>query len=300
MINSILAKGGTVMRDICKACPRKCGVERPNGFCRAPENFLVSRVALHMYEEPPISGVRGSGTVFFGGCNLGCVYCQNKAISRGGTGEVLDGEGLERAMLSLVEQGAHNINLVTPGHYLFSLAPILERVKPRLGVPVICNCSGYESVDALRALDGLVDIYLPDFKYYSQDLSARYSHAPEYFGVAKAAILEMYRQQPKLVYGEDGMLKKGLVVRHLVLPSCRRDSIRLLEELAKMIPAHSFLLSLMSQYTPEFCDIQRYPELGRRLTGFEYDSVAKKAVELGFEGFFQGRSSASARYTPDF
>ena len=253
-----------------------------------------------MYEEPPISGERGSGTIFFGGCNLGCVFCQNKAISRGGAGRELDGVQLEREMLSLAEQGAHNINLVTPSHYLLSLVPVLERVKPRLGVPVVCNCGGYESLEALRALEGLVDIYLPDFKYYSSELSARYSHAPDYFEVARAAILEMYRQQPSLAYGEDRMLKRGLVVRHLVLPSCRKDSIAVLEALSEMMPADSFLLSLMSQYTPEFCDSEKYPELGRRLTGFEYDSVSKRAIELGFDGFFQDRASASAKYTPEF
>lgn len=288
------------MSNICNACPRRCGVIRGGGYCRAPEKFLVSRAALHMYEEPPISGERGSGTIFFGGCNLGCVFCQNKAISRGGAGRELDCAQLEREMLSLVEQGAHNINLVTPSHYLLSLVPVLERVKPRLGVPVVCNCGGYESCEALRALEGLVDIYLPDFKYYSSELSARYSHAPDYFEVARAAILEMHRQQPSLVYGEDRMLKRGLVIRHLVLPSCRKDSIAVLEALSEMMPAHSFLLSLMSQYTPEFCDGEKYPELGRRLTGFEYDSVSKRAIELGFDGFFQDRASASAKYTPEF
>lgn len=288
------------MSNICNACPRKCGALRPDGFCRAPEKFLVSRAALHMYEEPPISGERGSGTIFFGGCNLGCVYCQNKAISRGGAGRELDGAELEREMLSLAEQGAHNINLVTPGHYIFSLVSILERVKPKLDIPVVFNCGGYESLEALRELDGLVDVYLPDFKYFSQELSARYSHAADYFEVAKSAILEMHRQQPRLVFGEDGTLKSGLVVRHLVLPSCRRDSLAILDKLAEMLPADGFLLSLMSQYTPEFCDAERYPELGRQLTSFEYDSVAKKALELGFEGFFQDRTSASAVYTPDF
>lgn len=288
------------MNYICNACPRKCGAKRPNGYCRAPEEFLVSRAALHMFEEPPISGTRGSGTVFFGGCNLGCVFCQNKAISRGGVGKLYDAAGLEKIMLSLVEQGAHNINLVTPSHYFLQLAPVLERVKPRLGVPVVCNCGGYESAEALKALEGLVDIYLPDFKYFSPELSARYSHAPDYFEVAKKAISEMHRQQPKPVYGEDGMLIKGLVVRHMVLPTCRKDSLRLLGELAEMLPRKSFLLSLMSQYTPEFCDSEKYPELGRRLTGFEYDSVSKRAAELGFEGFFQARSSANAKYTPDF
>ena len=288
------------MKEVCNACPRKCGVLRGEGFCRAPKEFLVSRVSLHMYEEPPISGSRGSGTIFFGGCNLGCVYCQNKAISHGGRGELLDASALERAIFGLEEQGAHNINLVTPSHYLFSLVPILEKIKPRLLIPIVCNCGGYEDISALRALDGLVDVYLPDFKYYSSELSARYSHAPDYFEVASAAICEMHRQQPELVYSDDGLLKKGLVVRHLVLPGCRKDSIKLLCELANLVPKESMLLSLMSQYTPEFCDAEKYPELSRRITSFEYDSVAKHAISLGFDGFFQTRDSASSAYTPDF
>jgi len=285
--------------DICNACPRRCGAVRPNGFCRAPEGFLVSRAAPHMYEEPPISGTRGSGTVFFGGCNLGCVFCQNKAISRGGRGEIMSCDELERAVFSLCEQGAHNINLVTPSHYFLPLARFLEKIKPRLPIPVICNCGGYEDIDALRALDGLVDIYLPDFKYFSGELSARYSHAPDYFEVASAALCEMYRQQPKLFYNSK-LLSRGVVIRHLVLPGCRKDSLRVIEEIASLVPSADVLLSLMSQYTPDFVDREKYPELGRRVTSFEYESVVKKAIELGFDGFFQSRSSASAKYTPEF
>lgn len=287
------------MSEVCNGCPRKCGAVRPKGFCRAPEDFLVSRVALHMYEEPPISGTRGSGTVFFGGCNLGCVYCQNKAISRGGRGEIMSEDRLFEAILSLCEQGAHNVNLVTPGHYFLPLVRFLERLRPRIDVPVVCNCGGYESLEALRALDGLVDVYLPDLKYFSPELSARYSHAPDYFEVAFRAIEEMHRQQPRLVYNGE-LLSAGLVVRHLVLPGCRKDSVRVLEELSRALPTESMLLSLMSQYTPDFVDREKYPELGRRVTSFEYDSVMKRAVELGFEGFFQSRESATAKYTPEF
>ena len=288
------------MSQLCNSCPRKCGAVRPSGFCRAPKDFLVSRIAPHSFEEPPISGTRGSGTVFFGGCNLGCVYCQNKAISRGEIGRVMSENELEKAIFELAEQGVHNVNLVTPSHYFYSLARLLERIKPSLSIPIVCNCGGYESIDALRALDGLIDIYLPDFKYFSSELSAKYSHAPDYFEVASAAIAEMHRQQPSLAYGDDKMLKKGLIVRHLVLPTCRKDSIILLEKLAEFVPTSSMLLSLMSQYTPDFNDGEKYPELARRVTSFEYDSVAKKAIELGFEGFFQSRESASAKYTPDF
>ncbi len=288
------------MSQICNSCPRKCGAVRPSGFCRAPEEYLIARAAPHMYEEPPISGTNGSGTIFFGGCNLGCVYCQNKAISRGGKGRAVDGNELEKIIFELEEKGVHNINLVTPSHYFSSLAKLLERVKPKLSIPVVCNCGGYESIEALRALDGLIDVYLPDFKYFSSELSARYSHAADYFEVASAAISEMHRQQPSLIYGEDKLLKKGLIVRHLVLPSCRKDSIELLRRLAKLVPTSSMLLSLMSQYTPDFNDGEKYPELARRVTSFEYDSVSKEAIALGFDGFFQSKASATAKYTPDF
>ena len=175
----------------------------------------------------------------------------------------------------------------------------LEKYRDRIDVPIVCNCGGYEPLDALRALDGLVDIYLPDFKYYSPELSAKYSHAHDYFEIASLAISEMHRQQPRLVYDGD-LLKKGLVVRHLVLPGCRKDSIKVLDELCKIAPTRSLLLSLMSQYTPDFVDSEKYPELGRRVTSFEYESVKKHAIELGFEGFFQLRDSASAKYTPKF
>ena len=289
----------SLVADICNLCPRRCNLVRPNGFCRAPQGFLVSRAALHTFEEPPISGSAGSGTIFFGGCNLGCVFCQNKAISRGGKGREMSESELEKEMLSLVSQGAHNINFVTPSHYVYPLARLLEKVKRRIPVPIVFNCGGYEDVDALKALDGLVDIYLPDFKYFDSGLSARYSHAPDYFEVASKAIAEMHRQQPTLAYNGE-LLAHGVVVRHLVLPGCRKDSIRVLEELAELVPAPSMLLSLMSQYTPDFVDSEKYPELGRRVTSFEYDSVAKRAIELGFDGFFQAKASANAKYTPDF
>ena len=287
------------MADICNSCPRRCGALRPRGFCRAPEKFLVSRAALHMFEEPPISGTAGSGTIFFGGCNLGCVYCQNKAISRGGKGSEMSEEELEKEIFSLASQGAHNINFVTPSHYILPLAKLLDRIKHNIPIPIVFNCGGYEDDKALRMLDGLVDIYLPDFKYFSSELSARYSHAPDYFEIASRAIAEMHRQQPSLVYNGN-LLSRGVVVRHLVLPGGRKDSVKVLEELAKLLPTQSMLLSLMSQYTPDFVDSAKYSELGRRVTTFEYDSVAKKAVELGFDGFFQAKTSASAKYTPDF
>ena len=288
--------------DACQMCPRGCRVDRENslGFCRAPSEFLVSRVALHPFEEPCLCGERGSGTVFFGGCNLGCVYCQNSAISRGQKGEKMTEAELEKAIFSLVEMGASNVNFVTPTHYTLALASLLERIKPRLPVPVVWNCGGYESVDALRALDGLVDVYLPDFKYHSPALAEKYSHAPDYPEVASAALLEMFRQRGGVKFDREGQLISGVLVRHLVLPTHRKDSMDVLRTLAALLPIPNIRLSLMSQYTPDFVDKSAYPELLRRVTSFEYSSVLDLALSLGFEGYFQSRESAKKDYTPDF
>ena len=286
----------------CNMCPRRCGAERSSrvGVCGAPETFLVARVALHPFEEPCLSGKNGSGTVFFGGCNLHCVFCQNRAISGGDAGETVDESTLEKRIFSLVEQGAHNINLVTPTHYTLSLARLLEGIKPRLPVPVVWNSGGYESAEALRALDGLVDVYLPDFKYASRELAARYSHAPDYPEVALAAICEMHRQRGAARFDGEGMMQSGVMVRHLVLPTGRKDSMAALTLLAEHLPVAEVRLSLMSQFTPDFVDAASYPELARRVTSFEYESVVRHAVSLGFEGYLQDRSSATRAYTPDF
>ena len=287
---------------VCNDCPRRCGIDRSAsvGRCHAPEGFLVARVSLHMWEEPPISGASGSGTIFFGGCNLGCVYCQNRAIRDGKLGEILTGDQLEEAMLSLVAEGAHNINLVTPSHYARALVPILARVRPKLSVPIVWNSSAYETAETLRLLDGLVDVYLPDFKYASGELASRYSAAPDYPTVAADAIREMLRQRGKIRFDEDGMAQSGVIVRHLVLPSHRKESIAAVERIAEIAPPSDVRLSLMSQYTPDFVDGDRFPALSRRVTSFEYQSVLDRAVALGFDGYFQSRTSASAAFTPDF
>ena len=299
----------------CNQCPRQCNSprgENPSGYCRAPATLRIARAALHPWEEPPVSGIRGSGTVFFAGCSLRCVFCQNKKISRGASGRVYSEDELIRSVLELRDKGAHNINLVTPTHYVSALVRVLEKVKPLLRIPVVWNSGGYESVESLKRLEGLVDVYLPDLKYYSPELSERYSAAPDYFAVASKAIAEMYRQTGDVVLvsetatDKDGeekqaeLIKKGVIVRHLVLPSCRKDSVRVVEELAKIVPSHGVRLSLMRQFTPDFVDKEAYPELARRVTSFEYDSVVKRAGELGFDGYVQDAASASAAYTPDF
>ena len=287
---------------ICNMCPRRCGAERSArvGVCGTPEAFLVSRVALHPFEEPCLSGKNGSGTVFFGGCNLHCVFCQNRAISGGDVGETMGEGALEGHIFSLVEQGAHNINFVTPTQYTLPLARLLERIKTRLPVPVVWNSGGYESVETLCALDGLVDVYLPDFKYASRELAARYSNAPDYPEVALAAIAEMHRQRGAARFDREGMMTSGVMVRHLVLPTGRKDSMTALSLLAEQLPVAQIRLSLMSQFTPDFVDATAYPELARRVTSFEYESVVRHALALGFDGYLQDRASATKDYTPTF
>lgn len=289
---------------ICRQCPRECNISRQGdsyGFCISPDEFLIARTGLHAWEEPPISGSRGSGTIFFGGCNLHCVFCQNRAISHGGVGRKMSEDALLDAMLRLQDAGAHNINLVTPSHYTLQLAHLLERARPKLNVPIVWNSSAYENVESLRALDGLVDVYLPDVKYFSPAVSAAYSSAPDYFSVAMGAIAEMLRQVGGArLYSDEGILLRGIIVRHLILPGCRSDSIDLLTSLAKKFGTSAFLLSLMGQYTPEFAEDAPYPNLHRRLTSFEYQSVQTCANNLGFDGFSQDLTSATSKYTPDF
>lgn len=284
-------------------CPRRCGADRNGeyGFCGAPWEFRIARAALHPWEEPCISGKNGSGTVFFTGCNLRCIYCQNREISCGGEiGRTVSASELERIMLRLQDEGAENINLVTPTPYALQLIPVLRSVREKLQIPIVYNCGGYESVETLRALDGLIDVYLPDCKYHSPELSAAYSSASDYFTAATTALAEMLRQTGAPVTDENGMLRRGVLVRHLVLPGCRHDSIQLLTALHERFGSRSFLLSLMSQYTPDFASADAPKNLHRRVTAFEYDRVLETVERLGFDGYLQKRTSATADYTPAF
>ncbi len=287
---------------LCVQCPRRCGADRSAsaGFCSSPEEFLVARIGLHPWEEPILSGERGAGTVFFSGCNLRCVYCQNRAISRGGIGTPMSADALAEAILGLRDAGAACIDLVTPTHYTDQLIPVLRAVKPSLGIPIVWNCGGYESVASLRSLEGLIDVYLPDCKYFDGDLASALSAAPDYFPVFCDALSEMLRQVGSPTFSAKGSLASGVIVRHLVLPSHRADSIALLRALADRFGVSRFLLSLMNQYTPDFAATAPDPALHRRLTTFEYDSVLSVAASLGFRGFSQSRAAASADFTPDF
>ncbi len=268
-----------------------------------PGGIFISKYMIHKWEEPCICGRGGAGTIFFSGCNLKCVFCQNKRISRGVTGEEYGEEQILGIIRALADAGANCIEFVTPTHYTEALIPILKKAKRVIDLPFVWNSGGYESIEMLRELDGLIDIYMPDIKYFSSELSRAYSHADDYFSVASSALREMLRQTGAPVYNGDGTLRSGVILRHLVLPGCRKDSISLLRELAGLLERPTdVILSLMSQYTPEFYDISDggHKNLTRRLTDFEYSSVLRIARELGFDGYFQGKDSADATYTPDF
>ena len=286
----------------CTACPRECGIDRDahRGYCGQSNAFRIARAALHMWEEPCISGTRGSGTVFFSGCNLGCVFCQNYRVSHRGQGIEISADALAQKMLELQEQGAHNINLVTPTHYAQQLVSVLEKVKADLHVPIAYNTGGYEKTETLEMLAPYVDIWMPDFKFGSAQLARDYAGAADYPEVAARAIAKMYALTGAVQFDGDGIMTGGVLVRHLVLPGCRKDSVAVLNQLARIVPVPDVRLSLMSQYTPEFATDAPYSNLHRRVTTFEYDSVMAHAERLGFVGYMQQRESATAKYTPAF
>ena len=284
----------------CMLCPRRCGADRTvsPGRCGGGNGIHAARAMLHQWEEPCISGKNGSGAVFFTGCPLHCRFCQNAAISASPCGKLLSPAELSDVFLSLQAQGAHNIDLVTAGQYLPWVIPALTQAKPHLHIPIVYNSGGYELLSQLSALEGSVEIYLPDVKYLSPETAAQYAAAPDYPEIAFAALREMLRQTGEPVL-RDGLMQRGCIVRHLVLPGHRHESISLLRRLAAEFGTDAFLLSLMAQYTPMQEDAL-YPELNRRLTKMEYHSVLKEAQALGFSGFSQELSSARTAYTPDF
>lgn len=288
--------------NVCSICPRDCGAdrERGTGFCGADSRIRIARAALHFWEEPCISGTRGSGAVFFCGCNLKCVFCQNIEISRGRAGAEISPRRLGEIFLELQRQGAHNINLVTPTHYVKEIKDALLCVGNALEIPIVYNCGGYELPRGLEVLSDRVSVYLMDFKYASDSLAERYSRCSDYFDTALAALKYMIDAVGAPIYDADGIMQSGVIVRHLVLPSCRHDSIELLRRLAAELGTDKFRLSLMSQFTPNG-DLENFPELNRRVTSFEYKSVVEEALRLGFsDAYIQERSSAKAEYTPPF
>ena len=280
----------------CRLCPRECGVNRAageTGFCGCPATALVAKTMRHMWEEPVLAGSGGSGALFFGGCTLGCKYCQNAAISGGPVGTAVDSAGLRRIFEDLIAQGAENIDLVTPTHFLPTILPALE---PRLPVPVVCNCGGYERVETLRELEGKIDIYLPDFKYADSTLAADLSGAPDYFPRAQDAIREMVRQTGAPQWQGDKLLR-GTVIRHLILPGHVDNSLRVLDWIGETFAPGQVLVSLMRQYTP----MGNLPApFDRRVTEEEYQAVLSWMYLNDLEGFTQEAESADRGFIPDF
>lgn len=281
---------------ICSICPRHCNVDRSVnlGFCQSPDNFRVARAALHFWEEPCISGKDGSGTVFFSGCNLKCVFCQNNEISAENKGVEISDDKLISIFENLISQGANNINLVNPTHYAKRLSKVLSRWE--FPVPIVYNSSGYEEVETLKALDGLIDIYLPDLKYIRAEKAMRYSKAADYFEKASAALLEMRRQVEDKFDGD--IMKSGMIIRHLILPQNTNSSIAVLDFIKSNFP--NTFVSLMAQYTP--CgDLSEFPEINRKITKREYEKVVNYAFDNSFDKLFiQELSSADKSFIPKF
>lgn len=291
------------MEFYCYDCPRRCGTKRGpaerGGFCGASSLPRVSRAAAHFGEEPCISGSRGSGAIFFTGCNLRCVFCQNREISRGGgQGRELTVQQLRDTMLRLRDTGVHNINLVTPTHYSRAIIEALTGLE--LGIPVVWNSSGYESVETLRRLEGLVQVYMPDYKYYKQDPALRYSSAPDYPQVAAAAIKEMFRQRGAYELDNEGLLRSGVLIRHLILPGQELNAMDVIDFVAEEFPRDSVLFSLMSQYTP-MPGLEKHPELSRRVDGETNSMLISYMLRRGISsGYWQETGSATDEMIPDF
>ena len=285
----------------CELCPRRCGADRTKaaGFCGQSDKIRIARAGLHKWEEPCISGERGSGTVFFSGCTLRCCFCQNYEISHQNKGYYVEVGELAEIFLKLRDDGAHNINLVSPTPFIPSIKKALDLAKPRLNIPIVCNCGGYERVETVKSLDGYVDVWLPDLKYFSPELSKKYSGAEDYFEAASAAIIQMQKQAGKPVFGEGGLLIRGVLVRHLLLPTLRKDSAKVIEFLGEHFSRDEILISIMSQYTPMYRAAE-HPEICRKISTFEYNFVLNEAEKYGFEGFSQERGSAEEAYVPPF
>ena len=290
---------------LCYVCPHRCGVDRPEtmsssgtfGSCSCGMKPIVARAGLHMWEEPCISGTRGSGTVFFSGCNLHCVFCQNYKISCEGFGKEITIPHLQKIYHDLIAQGAHNINLVTPTHFTQA---IIESLKEKLSVPVVYNTSGFETIDTLRKLQGKVQIYLPDFKYSDNLAAIKYSNAPDYFRITAAAIKEMHRQTGDYSIDDDGILQSGVVIRHLILPGLVDNSKRVIDWVAETFKPGQVLFSLMHQYIP--CgDAAKYPEINRTVSKAEYKEIEAHLFASNIEdGFVQDGDAASCDFIPDF
>lgn len=287
----------------CSICPRNCRIDRTNGqigYCQSGHEIKAALASVHMWEEPPISGSCGSGTIFFSGCNLRCVFCQNYTISSENSGKTISTERLSEIMLEQQAKGVHNINLVTATHFIPSIIKAVQKAKNNgLKIPIVYNTGGYEKVESIKMLEGTVDIYLPDIKYFSSELSLKYSGASDYFSYASEAVLEMYRQTGNNIYDNNGIMKSGVIIRHMIMPSHREDSYKVLDWIKNNIGTEA-CVSLLSQYTPSY-NAEKYKEINRKLMSLEYTRVIEYFFDIGLKnGFMQEKSSAESKYTPIF
>lgn len=285
----------------CNLCPRKCNIDRTKtpGVCGVKDKMIVARASLHMWEEPCISGENGSGTIFFTGCNLKCIFCQNHDISSKLIGQEITIEDFSNICLNLEKQGANNINLVTPTHFVPLIIEGIRLAKDKgLNIPIVYNTSGYETVETIKMLDGIIDIYLPDFKYYNNEYAIKYSHANNYFEYAKESLNEMYKQVGKPII-KNGLMKKGIIVRHLMLPGLKEDTKKILEYLYNTYQDNIYI-SIMNQYTP-VKTFDNYPELNNKINDNEYDEIINYAIDLGIKkAFIQEGETQSESFIPDF
>lgn len=291
------------MLDNCSLCPRNCNVNRLNGqvgFCNSSQNLKVARVSLHHWEEPCISGKNGSGTVFFSNCNLKCIFCQNHVISTDGIGKEISIERLSEIFLEQQRRGAHNINLVTPTHFVPQIIEALKLSKLNgLKIPIVYNTNSYENIETIKLLKGHVDIYLPDLKYYKDKYAIKYSNAPGYFEKASKAINEMFSQVGKAEFYENGLMKKGVIVRHMLLPGLLFDSKKIIDYLYNTF-GDSIFISIMNQYTPTH-KVYKYPEINRPVNSKHYETLINYCVSLGItNAFIQEEGTASESFIPDF
>lgn len=286
----------------CILCPRNCLVNRKEkiGICGMKDKMVIARASLHMWEEPCISGNAGSGTIFFSGCNLKCIFCQNRDISTKLIGKAVTVDEFSKICLNLQKKGANNINLVTPTHFVPLIVEGIKIARKKgLIVPIVYNTSSYETKETIQMLDGIVDIYLPDLKYYDDSYAIKYSHAPNYFQVATEAISEMIKQVGKPVFDENGMMKKGMIVRHLMMPGLTEDTKQILNYLYKTYQ-NDIYISIMNQYTP-IRDFKQYPELNQKVSEEDYDEVVDYALDLGIKNaFIQEGDTANESFIPDF
>ena len=285
----------------CSICPRNCRIDRTKGqigYCQSGHEIKAALASVHMWEEPPISGSCGSGTIFFSGCNLRCVFCQNYTISSENSGKTISTERLSEIMLEQQAKGVHNINLVTATHFIPSIIKAVQKAKNNgLKIPIVYNTGGYEKVESIKMLEGTVDIYLPDIKYFSPELSLKYSGASDYFDYASEAVLEMYHQTGNNIYDDNGIMKSGVIIRHMIMPSHKEDSYKVLDWIRDNIGTEA-CVSLLSQYTPAY-NAEKYKEINRKLMSLEYTRVIEHFFDIGLKnGFMQEKSSAESKYTP--